>query len=246
MHWENKDDYDSLLNSLLEDYKPSNVTEEHLVEELAGIIWRKMRLRCAEKSSLQSVLSNNLSSFTNSSAKEALLDNSDKTGNINIKQAVVASNDTNELELLEIRERLSYCLKSEQIIEESGSYNDALIVLDKEDQNNWVNNWLGEDEQIQENEEQIEEDEEQFAYESYTASTEDLSIYIQDLKKNYENQIYELENRNKVKHHTLGKSFFYEKELNKYIRYETHLDKKFEKTLAMLLKLQDMRKESLT
>ena len=42
MHWENRDDYDSLVSSLIDEYKPTNATEEHLVEELAGIIWRKM------------------------------------------------------------------------------------------------------------------------------------------------------------------------------------------------------------
>lgn len=71
----------------------------------------------------------------------------------------------------------------------------------------------------------------------------DNDIYIENLKKRYEKSIYELENRSKVKHQTLGKAFFYDKELNKYMRYESHLDKKFEKTLAMLIRLQDLRKE---
>ena len=48
MQWENRDDYESLLNSLINEYTPSGITEEHLVEELAGIIWRKMRLRYAQ------------------------------------------------------------------------------------------------------------------------------------------------------------------------------------------------------
>lgn len=47
MQWENREDYESLMESLINEYKPSGATEEHLVEELAGIIWRKMRLRWA-------------------------------------------------------------------------------------------------------------------------------------------------------------------------------------------------------
>lgn len=236
MHWENRDDYDALLSSLIGEYKPTNATEEHLVEELAGIIWRKMRLRYAEMSSLQTSLSRNIGLETFSSkdcVKEALLEMPYKIENFNIKQAVITSDEETIKELTRTNNKFKCCLLSEQIIAESNSYDDALVVLDEEDQNNWINNWLGEDE----------EDQEQSSDEYYTASTEDLLLYIEDLKKRHGSRIYELENRSKVRHQALGKTFFYDKELNKYMRYESHLDKKFEKTLAMLIKLQDLRKE---
>lgn len=224
MQWENREDYDSLLNSLTSEYKPNNTTEEHLVAELAGIIWRKMRLRYAEKSSLQGMLSSNLDSFANSSAEDALLKNSDETKYFNVRKAVVANNDETEAELLEIKEYLSCCVKSEQIIEESNSYEKALAALHEVDQEKWQEAWDNDEE-----------------CDISSATAEGLMSWIDDLKEDYEGRIYELENRDKVKEHTLGKSFFYEKELNKYIRYENHLDKKFEKTLAMLLKLKDLR-----
>ena len=236
MHWENREDYDALLSSLIDEYKPTNATEEHLVEELAGIIWRKMRLRYAEMASLQSSLSRNIGGdffSIKESLKEALLTSSEDTKFLNIKKAVLVSEEETMNELTKTNNKFKCCLLSEQIIAESNSYDDALVVLDEEDQNNWINNWLGEDE----------EDQEQSSDEYYTASTEDLLLYIEDLKKRYGSRIYELENRSKIKHQTLGKSFFYDKELNKYMRYESHLDKKFEKTLAMLIKLQDLRKE---
>lgn len=238
MHWENRDDYDTLLNSLIDEYKPANATEEYLVEELAGIIWRKMRLRYAEMASLQTALSRTIGLEVFSSkecVKEALLSSSDKLKSFNIKQAVLSSEEETIKELTRINNKLKCCLLSEQLIAESNSYDDALVALDEEDQNEWINNWLGENDDNQ--------NEEQFADEYYTASTEDLLLYIQDLKKRYENRIYEVENRSKVKHQTLGKTFFYDKELSKYMRYESHLDKKFEKTLTMLIRLQGLRKE---
>ncbi|MGL5717205.1 MAG: hypothetical protein ACRCX2_29610 [Paraclostridium sp.] len=241
MHWENRDDYNALLSSLIDEYKPTNATEEHLVEELAGIIWRKMRLRYAEMSSLQTSLSKNIGLETFSSkdcAKEALLEMPYKIENFNIKQAVITSDEETIKELTRISNKFKCCLLSEQIIAESDSYNDALLALDEEDQSDWINNWLGEDE-----EHQTQEDEEQFSDGYYTASTEDLLLYIEDLKKRHGSRIYELENRSKIRHQALGKTFFHDKELNKYMRYESHLDKKFEKTLAMLIKLQDLRKE---
>lgn len=240
MHWENRDDYYALLGSLIDEYKPANATGEHLVEELAGIIWRKMRLRYTEMSSLQTSLSRNIGlEFFSSKdcVKEALLSSSDEIKSFDIKQAVLSSEQETIKELTRINNKLKCCLLSEQIIAESNSYDDALVALDEEDRNDWINNWLGEDE-----EDQTQENQGQFSDEYYTASTEDLLFYIEDLKKRYESRIYELENRSKVKHQTLGKTFFYDKELSKYMRYESHLDKKFEKTLAMLIRLQDLRK----
>src|SRR5271168_2647279 len=46
--WEDGAEYRSLLNALVAEHAPEGPTEEHLVEELAGIIWRKRRLRIAE------------------------------------------------------------------------------------------------------------------------------------------------------------------------------------------------------
>jgi hypothetical protein len=46
--WEDKAEYQTLLGALVAEHSPVGPTEEHLVEELAGIVWRKRRLRLAE------------------------------------------------------------------------------------------------------------------------------------------------------------------------------------------------------
>ena len=46
--WEDRSEYQTLLDALVAEHAPDGPTEEHLVEELAGIIWRKRRLRMAE------------------------------------------------------------------------------------------------------------------------------------------------------------------------------------------------------
>ena len=46
--WEDGAEYDALIEALAAEHSPQGPTEEHLVEELAGIIWRKRRLRLAE------------------------------------------------------------------------------------------------------------------------------------------------------------------------------------------------------
>ena len=46
--WEDAVEYHALVAALVAEHAPQGPTEEHLVEELAGILWRKRRLRLAE------------------------------------------------------------------------------------------------------------------------------------------------------------------------------------------------------
>ena len=46
--WEDAEEYRALVAALAAEHAPQGPTEEHLVEEVAGILWRKRRLRLAE------------------------------------------------------------------------------------------------------------------------------------------------------------------------------------------------------
>src|SRR5271165_2873934 len=46
--WEDAAEYHALVAALVAEHAPQGPTEEHLVEEIAGIMWRKRRLRLAE------------------------------------------------------------------------------------------------------------------------------------------------------------------------------------------------------
>ncbi|MCR9275468.1 MULTISPECIES: hypothetical protein [Mameliella] len=52
--WEAAVEYNALLDALLSEHDPSGPTETHFVEEIAGILWRKRRLRMAENASHRS------------------------------------------------------------------------------------------------------------------------------------------------------------------------------------------------
>src|SRR6516162_6827111 len=39
--WEDEAEYKSLLDALVDEHAPRGPTEEHLIEEIAGVIWRK-------------------------------------------------------------------------------------------------------------------------------------------------------------------------------------------------------------
>ena len=72
LSWEDKAEYEALLSALAQEHAPHGPTEEHLVEEIAGIIWRKRRLRLAEAASYRGGLET-IANPSSSTVKRALL-----------------------------------------------------------------------------------------------------------------------------------------------------------------------------
>ena len=232
MHWENKDDYDNLLKDLIEEYQPNNVTERHLIVEMANTIWAKMRLKYAEKASLQENLYSNISgSSAEYNAKKALLEDKKNLEKFNARKAVLYKETQTENEIKINKEYLKCCLTAKNILEETNIYEDGLAALPLDDRNDWTNEGGLKGCRYGTYHERCD----------YENTTESLLYWVNLAIKSYENIIYELENRNKVKDHILGGTFLLEKTLDKYMRYENHLDKKFEKTLAMFFKLREIR-----
>src|SRR5215207_6597254 len=61
--WEDEDEYRDLIAALVAEHAPQGPTEEHLVEELAGILWRKRRLRLADAAAHRRGLGGTLASY---------------------------------------------------------------------------------------------------------------------------------------------------------------------------------------
>src|SRR5437868_1893435 len=70
--WESREEYDSILAALVAEHAPQGPTEEHLVEELAHILWRKRRLRLAEAAAHRRALGKVLSPLNNISEKAVI------------------------------------------------------------------------------------------------------------------------------------------------------------------------------
>src|SRR4051794_31422766 len=66
--WEDESEYQGLLSALVSEHQPCGPTEEHLVEELAGILWRKRRLRMAEGAALRRGLERATSTYSSAAA----------------------------------------------------------------------------------------------------------------------------------------------------------------------------------
>jgi hypothetical protein len=61
--WESIEEYRAVVEALVAEHVPRGPTEEHLVEEIAGILWRKRRLRLAEAAAHRRGLEGTLASY---------------------------------------------------------------------------------------------------------------------------------------------------------------------------------------
>ena len=79
---------------------------------------------------------------------------------------------------------------------------------------------------------------------SFTADSDGLRRFIEkELRPWYVQRRKELENRPLIRAQAFGQSLDPDK-LSRLARYEVHLDRKLERTLAMLLRLQDLRRQA--
>ena len=71
--WEDPSAYAALLAALEAEHKPNGPTQFHLVEELAGVLWRKRRLYLAEASAYQRGLEATTDSYNSAKTTAAAL-----------------------------------------------------------------------------------------------------------------------------------------------------------------------------
>ena len=215
-------EYADLLTALFEEHRPAGMTERHLVEELAAIIWRKRRVLMAEGAKINEGLKIAVNSpkLVMSSATPF--------------QRGVTGEGSDLRDLLdatpeEIAERqreaaidLAATQKAASILRKGGTkaYEKARRALIKESRDWW-------DEHVEE--------------EEYQATADGLALFISEsLEPICHRMAKEAQFTPDIKAQTLGEGLQAHR-LEKLNRYETHLDRKFERTLAMLLKLKELR-----
>lgn len=194
------------------------------------MIWAKMRLKYAEKASLQSELNSKVncdSIFSgNKCANDVLLLKEGKIENSEVKSALITGKSTTNLEIESLKKLIEKYNKAIELINSTDSYEEAFDVLSIEIQEDWQGSWKYAD---------------QYYREPKVSTAELLVAWLKEKKEKHKKSLYQLENRDKIKDQVLGSTFLSDGTMNKYMRYENHLDKKFEKTLAMFFKLREIR-----
>ncbi len=228
--WEDRSEYESLLGALVAEHMPDGPTEEHLVEELAGIIWRKRRLRMAEAAVYREKLRHDATGYHTPEhlVGAALLPvTGSADGKANIPQALVATPAATARDLRDVKRDQTMTRNAWNILEAGGSeaYPRALATLRDDTRAYW---------------QECLSDRPADGM-TYAPTVDALRAWIDRYRKEwYEDPIAELEHRDAIRDHALGAAYAAH-DLDVPARYEVHLDRKLERTLAMLIRLRELR-----
>lgn len=215
-------EFADLLAALMDEHRPAGMTERHLIEELATIIWRKRRVLLAEGAKINEGLKGAVNSAALVIKSAAPFQRGIGGENADLREFMEGTPE-------EIAERqrdaaldLAATQKAAAILRKGGpsAYAKARRALIQDSRDWW-------DEHVKE--------------EEHPATAEGLAEFIRDsLEPICYRMAKEAEYTPAIKAQTLGEGLRAHL-LEKLSRYETHLDRKFERTLAMLLKLKDLR-----
>jgi hypothetical protein len=230
--WENADEYRAVVEALVAEHGPQGPTEEHLVEEIAGILWRKRRLRLAEAAAHRRGLEGTLASYRET-VKVALV-HLDTTGQservVDAIRATVA--DTQE-DMADMAADEAMTRRALELLgsKRNDAYEAALAALREDTQAWWADVLARDPDEMEESEEPA------------TADVESLRHFLEgEVLPWFENRRKELANRPLIREQAFGEALDPDK-LERLGRYEIHLDRKRERMLTMLLRLKDLRRE---
>lgn len=219
---ENHADYESLVNSLMEEHLPAGATEQHLIEELASVIWRKRRVLQAEGATINKGLKESARSAKTVIPAAAPFEMGLSGDNTDIRDLMdLKPEDVTESQRA-ARHDIDATNNASAILRKGGdrAYDKALRALTP-DTREWWQNYVDDGE--------------------YPADATGLTAFINaHVTPFVHQQEKETRHHDAIVNQTIGEGLQAYR-LEKLSRYETHLDRKFERTLAMLIKLKDLR-----
>ena len=245
--WEDRSEYDGLLEGLVAEHAPYGTTEHHLVEELASILWRKQRVTMAEASAYRAGLHRALEKNPQGHDRVlvralAHLDGGEPTEDA--AAAIRATAEGTEAELRDLAEDEAMTERALAVLRKgkADAYDKALAALHEDTLAAWSETLAEIDEEDLEDADYDDEDGEADDREPYKPDPQSLCRFLEEeIMPWYRRRCGELENRHLIRAQAFGESLDAYR-LEKLARYEVHLDRKLERILAMLLKLQDLRR----
>jgi hypothetical protein len=229
--WEDRSEYQAVVDALVAEHTPQGPTEEHLVEELAGIIWRKRRLQLAEAAIYRERLRRDAASSYEPGqiASAALLPVIGKHEiEADLSQALAATPEDIARDLRNVKRDAAMSRKALNILvaDEPDAYVRALAALREDTRSYWL--------------ECLEDRPDDDL--RYEPTGQALGAWIrQHWEEWYDGPIAELEHRDTIREQAIGGAYATQR-LESTARYEVHLDRKLERTLAMLIRLRELRR----
>jgi hypothetical protein len=232
--WESQDEYRVLLEALVAEHDPKGPTEEHCIEELAGVIWRKRRLRLGEAAAYNHGLLSATEPYQYT-ARAALVHVAEDVEQRAVNNAIIATEEQVMNELAALQSCQAITEKALRVLAKPNSasaYSKALAVLHQDTRSWWQD-------QLACDPEDHDEDET-----PYKADAESLARFLQsEVLPWYENRRRELAHRSLLRSQAFGEAADPSR-LGGLAWYEVHLDRKLERVLAMLFRLQELRRDA--
>ena len=217
---ENHGEFVDLLAALIDEHRPAGITERLLIEELASIIWRKRRVLLAEGASINRGLAQSVKEPRIVRVATPL--NYGAAENADLRDLIAAGpeeNDSYHRSLIADQDAVHAAKK----ILRKGSknaYRQAMAALTTRFRMDWLD---------------------ALAEDKLAETVDGLAQFI---RETIEPALYQEERETRfqpeIKRQVFGEGLRAET-MEKLNRYETHLDRKFERTLAMLLKMREIR-----
>jgi hypothetical protein len=225
--WEDAAEYGAVLDAPAAEHGPRGPTEEHLVEEIAGILWRKRRLRLAEAAAIRGGLPDlTFPSCCRRTAEKAVAHLRASATEVELAEAVQATPEDTASDLADLATDEAQTLQAIAILQArgKGAYKQAMAALHEDTVERWHD--------------VLERD---GAEEVFSPNAAGLLRFLEEkVRPWYDEKREEVERRPLLRSQALGEAFG-PRQLEGVARYEVHLDRKLERMLAMLLKLKELR-----
>lgn len=229
--WENAGEYRMLVAALVAEHGPNGPTEQHLVEEIAGVVWRKRRLRIAEAAAHRSQLVRTFASCSET-AKAAVAHLGPAGTGENVASAVRADGSATAEAIADIDEDAAMTGRALEILMAGAddAYRAALAAL-RRDTREWWEKLLVEGAQHGSR-----------AKPSHVPNSGGLKRFLtEEVLPVLAQRRAVLLRRTLIRDQALGEAAD-APQLERLARYEVHLDRKLERMLAMLFKLKELRR----
>lgn len=231
--WESPEDFQALQDGLFGEHKPKGATECLLVERLVWLAWRRRRMVLAERSLHLSTLHRELSySDGKDIAKRALLTGGIKRPTGEVRDAIATDSDDDAAQALWNTSENEDISKAVAILEAGATKASIAAALEclREDSIDWWElNLLDQDPDNTD---------------TPKARSERLLAFLKgELQKAMDEQVARVEERPDVRLQAWGQSLDPFRAV-KLMALDGELDRQFERTLGILLKLQAMRQDA--
>ncbi|MFZ1425473.1 MAG: hypothetical protein WAS21_01740 [Geminicoccaceae bacterium] len=232
--WEDETAFAVLRDEFLREYRPASPTERHLVEQLSFLFWRKRRVLEAERALHLAVLHRQIEDEgtwpKNPLVAHALACETEEAGEFSAARAVRSTVQAEANDLKEIVRDEAMTGQALAILSQGGrdAYKRALAALEAGTQQWWADHL--------DNTEDADEEE------CWRPTAASLRQFLEnEVAAWYRNARAQVAHNPAIRRQAFGESLDPDR-ATKLQAYDLRLDRQIERTLAMLLKLQEVRR----